>query len=180
MKSITTQPLKTGNFFKAIFFICFALTIIYIISTFLFFLENSIINPTGLRVMNKPFFLYLTKWFFALMILYGTFIINKKNKTGWIILNIASINILLLRLEYEYLCPMFYMNTADILLLELLSLFLLIFLNLKIVLNKLQIFRVKFIYLFISIVSIVFTLIMCWILENIEYSCYVWYSGWLW
>ena len=178
MKPNTTQPLKTGNF-KAIFFICFALTIIYIISTFLFFLNNSIINPTGLRAINKPFFLYLIKWFYALMIMYGTFIINKKNKTGWIILNIASINILLLRLEYEYLCPTFYMNLIDVSLLELLSLFLLIFLNLKIVLNKFKTFRVKYIYLFISIISIIFALITYWILENIQYS-YVWYGGWLW
>jgi len=113
------------------------------------------------------------------MIMYGTFIINKKNKTGWIILNIASINILLLRLEYEYLCPTFYMNLIDVSLLELLSLFLLIFLNLKIVLNKFKTFRVKYIYLFISIISIIFALITYWILENIQYS-YVWYGGWLW
>ena len=117
---------------KVLLKLCLLLIVVYLINTLIFF-TDSIINPAGYYV--KPVSMYITKWFYAALMLFGIVVIDRKEMTGWIILNIASVNVLLLWFVGLYTKPMYHTSIPDTFLLELVAFCLMIILNLKVFLR---------------------------------------------
>jgi hypothetical protein len=142
-----------GKRLKSFFAAYAVLIIVYFVFTIIFFIENTILHPGGLRAANKPVYMYLIKWAYAFILLKGIYDIIKYEKIAYVLLNSISVCVI-------FFIPITggnYTSVIDIFLLEFVAICLLITLNRKHFIAKYEV-RISYVqFVYIILIPLVIT-----------------------
>jgi hypothetical protein len=103
---------------------------IYLLATIVFFVKEKLF-PTFFHMPDKPYFIYIPQWIYAIILIISLIRFEKKPNRYWLLLNIASWGLISISiLTYFILSSVFYVCIIEyFFFIEIISLFLLIYIN---------------------------------------------------
>lgn len=132
------------------------LTIAYITYTVMYYIKSQMYFDGLLRMPDQPLLLYGIKWFYGILLLVGIIRLNSKAKTAYLLINSASVAIVLLwLLTTVYL--VFYISNIDRFLMVLIAVVLLLSTNLGDFLRQHNIKRKLSDLLYVFVIPIIVT-----------------------
>ncbi|MDH6310683.1 hypothetical protein M2451_003550 [Dysgonomonas sp. PFB1-18] len=161
MRKSIKQLQVTGKSIENILLLLYSICIVfYIFDTSLFYFNDRYnADLSILHLPSKPLFLYIVKWIYAVILIMSIFYLRKKSNFCWIILNVFSFSILLLKIMVWYYF-LFYCSNTDKFLLELVAICILITINLKYFITNNNVKIKKGYLLYICLAPLVFTIII--------------------
>ena len=147
---------EIGNCFDILPIVYILLVVIYMICSIKFYIEDKYINDNVLHGVSQPTVLYAIKWCYSFLLICCITQLRGKPFFSWIILNVISVNILLLHIVVINGIP-FYSSVFDKLYLELIALLMLITVNLKSFAAQYRIVKKNIYLLYIAVASFIST-----------------------
>ena len=183
---MNTGKMQIGNKHEKLIRIFFWLVIIsvtvYLMSSILYYM---VIEPNVrhwvMRNPEKPFFAFLVKWIYALVILFSVKNISQNPYRYYKWLNTVSFGVLFLWIMLRSILYRYYECNLELSILEIIALVIIIFTNSKIFIQKYHIRRSVFLYFFIFMIvkpliwtaCVYFVLNYCYTLSDNNYNTWI-------